>query len=103
MVRSLAGGAAVGTHVATDPMALVQRKGSTAMKMIVGVLLIALGVFALCYQGFTFFTTERAAEIGPLAIDVQKPHTIIFHPVLGVAALVVGGLIVMSDRKRALV
>ena len=71
------------------------------MKMIVGVLLIALGVVALCFQGFTFFTTERAAEIGPLAIDVQKPHTIIFHPVLGVVALVIGGLIVMSTRGKA--
>jgi len=73
------------------------------MKMLVGVLLVALGIVALCFQGFTFFTTERAAEVGPFAIDVQKPHTVIFHPVLGVAALVVGGLIVMSSRDKAAV
>jgi drug/metabolite transporter (DMT)-like permease len=73
------------------------------MKMIVGILLIVLGVAALCFQGFTFFTTERAAEVGPFAIDVQKPHTVIFHPVLGVAALVVGGLIVMSSRDKVAV
>ena len=81
----------------------IQQTESVAMKMLVGILLIALGVVALCFQGFTFFTTERAAEIGPLAIDVQKPHTVIFHPVLGVVALVVGGLIVMSSRGKATV
>ena len=70
------------------------------MKMIVGILLIALGIVALSYQGFTFFTTERAVDVGPFAIDVQKPHTIIFHPILGVVALVVGGLIIMSSREK---
>jgi drug/metabolite transporter (DMT)-like permease len=73
------------------------------MKMIIGILLIVLGIVALSYQGFTFFTTERAVDIGPLAIDVQKPHTIIFHPILGVVALVIGGLIIMSSRPKALV
>lgn len=71
--------------------------------MIVGILLIALGIVALSYQGFTFFTTERAVDVGPFAIDVQKPHTIIFHPILGVVSLVVGGLIIMSSREKVAV
>ncbi len=65
---------------------------------ILGVLLILLGVVALAFQGFTFFTTDRVAEAGPFHIDVQKPHTIIFHPVLGVVALIAGVVLVLSGR-----
>lgn len=67
---------------------------------IIGILLIVLGVVALSYQGFTFWTTERAAEVGPFAIDVQKPHTIVFHPILGVVSLIVGAMMLMADRRR---
>ena len=66
--------------------------------VVIGVLLIILGVVALTFQGFTFFTTDRAVDVGPLKIDVQKPHTIIFHPVLGVVALIVGAVLVLSGR-----
>jgi hypothetical protein len=61
---------------------------------IVGVLLVLFGIVALGFQGFTFFTTERVVDAGPLHIDVQRPHTIIFHPVAGAAALI-GGLVLV--------
>jgi hypothetical protein len=70
---------------------------------IIGIFLIVLGVVALTYQGFTFWTTERAAEVGPLAIDIQRPHTVVFHPVLGVVALIVGAMMLMADRRRSVV
>ena len=68
--------------------------------MVIGILLIVLGVCALMFQGVTYFTTERAAEVGPFAIDVQKPHTIIFHPIVGIAA-VVGGVACLVAGSRA--
>ena len=52
----------------------------------IGILLIVLGLVALSVGGFTFFTTERAVNAGPLQIDVQKPHTIILNPLVGVVA-----------------
>jgi membrane-bound ClpP family serine protease len=70
---------------------------------IVGILLVVLGVVALTYQGFTFWTTERAAEVGPFAIDIQRPHTVVFHPVLGVVALIVGAMMLLADRRRTVV
>ena len=67
--------------------------------VIIGVLLIVLGVVALSYQSITFFTTERAVDAGPLKIDVQKPHTIILHPIVGVVALGAGLLLVLLGRR----
>lgn len=66
---------------------------------ILGLLLIVFGVFALAFQGVTFFTTERAVDAGPLKIDVQKPHTIVFHPVVGIAALAGGTVLVLAGRR----
>lgn len=68
---------------------------------VIGVLLIVLGIVAMSYQGFTFFTHERVVDVGPLAIDVAKPHTIIFHPVLGVVALIVGAVLLLAGRRSS--
>ena len=64
-----------------------------------GLLLIVLGAVALTFQGFTFFTHDRLVEAGPFHIDVQKPHTIILHPIVGVVALVAGVALLLSGRQ----
>jgi hypothetical protein len=68
--------------------------------MVIGILLIVFGVAALMFQGVTYYTTERVAQAGPFAIDVQKPHTIVLHPVIGIAALV-GGIVMTMAGSRA--
>jgi hypothetical protein len=70
--------------------------------VVIGVLLILFGVAALAFQGLTFFTTERVVDAGPFKVDVQRPHTIIFHPVVGLAALAGGAVLVIAgSRSRA--
>jgi hypothetical protein len=66
---------------------------------VIGVLLIALGVVAMTYQGFTFFTHERVVDAGPFAIDISKPHTIVFNPLLGLVALIVGAVLLIAGRR----
>jgi hypothetical protein len=66
---------------------------------LIGLLFIVLGVVALAFQSFTFFTHERVAEAGPFAIDVAKPHTIVLHPVVGIVALAAGVVLVLSGRR----
>jgi hypothetical protein len=67
---------------------------------IIGVLLIVFGILALSIQSITYFTTERAVDIGPLQIDVQRPHTIVFHPFAGAVAVGAGLLLVVVGAKR---
>lgn len=68
---------------------------------LIGVLLVILGIAALAVGGFTFFTTERVVDAGPLQIDVQKPHTIILNPLVGIVAAVAGVALVLADRRSA--
>jgi hypothetical protein len=68
--------------------------------VVIGVLLILFGVAALAVQGITFFTSERVVDAGPFKVDVQKPHTIVFHPVVGLAALAGGAILVVTGSRR---
>lgn len=68
--------------------------------MIIGILLIVLGVAALMFQGFTYFTTERVAQAGPFAIDVQKPHTVVLHPIVGILSIAGGVACLFAGGSR---
>jgi len=67
---------------------------------IVGIVLIALGVVALAYQGITYTTTEQALDLGPLKVTAEKSHTIPLPPILGAIALIGGIVLVASTWKR---
>lgn len=58
--------------------------------VMIGLVLVILGVVALAVPSFTFFTTERVADVGFLKIDMSRPHTIVFNPVVGGIALLAG-------------
>jgi uncharacterized membrane protein HdeD (DUF308 family) len=65
----------------------------------VAVLLIVFGIVALGFQSFTYFTVEHVVDAGPSHVDVQKPHTIVFHPAVGAAALVAGVFLMLIGAK----
>jgi hypothetical protein len=68
----------------------------------VGVLLIALGLVALIYQGVTYTSRETVIDIGPLHATADREKTLPLPPVMGIVA-VAGGvmLLIAGVRKRA--
>ena len=58
---------------------------------IIGLILLILGIIALAVPSITYFTTERVADVGFLRIEVSRPHTIVFNPIVGVVALIATG------------
>lgn len=71
---------------------------------IVGILLIVLGVIAFAYGGLHFTTHEqkRVIDLGPLKVDanVEKEHAVPLPPILGVAALAGGVLLVWVGSRK---
>ena len=69
---------------------------------LLGLILIVVGLAALAYQGFTYTTRETVIDIGPIHATADRQRTIPLPPILGIAA-VVGGvvLLVTGARKRA--
>jgi drug/metabolite transporter (DMT)-like permease len=67
--------------------------------MLIGIVLIVIGVIALAYGGFSFTTSEKVAEVGPLKIEKDKTRSVPLPPVLGGLALV-GGLVLVVVGAR---
>ena len=69
--------------------------------VVIGLVLIVLGLVALAVPSFTFFTTERVADAGFFKIDISRPHTIVFNPIVGGLALAAGIVLVLLWRRTA--
>jgi hypothetical protein len=69
-------------------------------KIIIAIILIALGIAAFAYQGITYTTREKVVDLGPLQVTAEKTKTLPLPPIMGVIALV-GGivLLVMGSKK----
>jgi hypothetical protein len=68
--------------------------------MVVGILLIIIGIVAFAYGGFSFTTTEKVAEIGPLKVEKEKTRSLPLPPILGALALA-GGVILLVVGARS--
>ncbi|WP_395740899.1 DUF3185 domain-containing protein [Prosthecobacter sp.] len=64
------------------------------------IILIALGIVALTYQGFTYTTKEKAVDLGPIQVTAEKTHTVPLPPVLGGIALIGGIVMLVTSKKR---
>jgi hypothetical protein len=69
-------------------------------KIILAIMLIALGIAALAYQGITYTTREKVVDLGPIQVTAEKTKTLPLPPIVGAIALV-GGivLLVMGSKK----
>jgi flagellin-like protein len=88
-----------GVLAAKERIADARRQLMKALSGIFGLLLLVLGIVALIVPSITFFTTERVADVGFFAIDMAKPHTIVFNPIVGGAALIAGIVLMISSTR----
>jgi uncharacterized membrane protein YidH (DUF202 family) len=75
------------------------RRSGELMK-ILGIVLIIAGVIALVYGGFSYTTTKKAVDMGPIQIDRKESHSVPLPPVLGVIAIVGGGALLYFGAKK---
>ena len=61
-----------------------------------GSLLIIIGIIAFSYQGFTYTTTEKAVDLGPIQVTTEKEHTLPLPPLVGGICLVGGILLILK-------
>jgi len=65
------------------------------------IILIAVGIIALAYQGFTYTTREKVVDIGPLQVTTEKTKTLPLPPIVGMVALVGGVVLLVTGKKKA--
>jgi uncharacterized membrane protein YidH (DUF202 family) len=64
-----------------------------------GIVLIAAGLLALVYGGFTYTKETHEAKLGPLELSVKEQETVNVPIWAGVGAIVVGGLLLLVPKR----
>lgn len=67
--------------------------------LLVSIVLIAIGVVSLAYQGITYTTREKIVEVGPIKATAEREKTIPLPPILGGLALA-GGIVLLVVAAR---
>jgi hypothetical protein len=68
--------------------------------LIIAIVLIAIGVVSLAYQGITYTTNEKVLEVGPIKATAEKERTIPLPPILGGLALAGGVVLLLVGARR---
>ncbi|PKP41436.1 MAG: hypothetical protein CVT93_08430 [Bacteroidetes bacterium HGW-Bacteroidetes-10] len=67
-----------------------------------GIVIIIIGILLTIFTAFSFFTKEKVVDIGKLEITRDKPHNINWSPLIGIAVIGAGGIILWRSGKRSL-
>jgi len=67
---------------------------------VLAIVLIAAGILALVYGGFTYTQATHEANVGPISISVQDNRTVIIPIWAGVGAIVLGGALLLAGSRK---
>jgi hypothetical protein len=65
----------------------------------IGVLLIIAGIVVVAMRGIPYTKSRNEVEVGPLKVTSQERGMV--TPIIGIAAIVIGGVLVFAGRKPA--
>jgi hypothetical protein len=66
----------------------------------VAILIILIGLVLTIFTAFTFFTREKVVDIGNVEIARNKPHDVKWSPLIGIAIMGIGGVILWTSYKK---
>jgi uncharacterized membrane protein len=69
--------------------------------MLIGIILVALGIGALAYQGISYTSKEKIIDIGPIEASADTQKTIPLPPIVGTVAIAGGIVLVIFGRKKS--
>lgn len=69
------------------------------MSKTIGVILIVVGLIGLVWGGFTYTTTKKIVDLGPIQATREKTHSVPVPPIAGAIALAGGIGLLITGRK----
>jgi hypothetical protein len=66
-----------------------------------GIILIVAGILMFLFNGFSYKTEKRVANIGPVQIDKTENHTIGWPVYAGAITLIAGIAVIAVGGKKA--
>ncbi|MDP1648733.1 MAG: hypothetical protein Q8M01_11115 [Rubrivivax sp.] len=67
---------------------------------LVGIALIVAGALGLAYGSFSYTKDTSAVKLGPIELSVKEKETVNVPMWAGIAAIVVGGLLLVGGGRK---
>jgi hypothetical protein len=64
-------------------------------------IIIIVGLLMTLYTGFSYITKEKVVDMGKLEITKDNQHKVHWQPYLGIGMMVIGGVVLILDRKKS--
>jgi len=65
-----------------------------------GLIIMLLGLGLTIFTAFTFFTKEKVVDLGSVEITQNKPHHVNWSPLIGIAVMGIGGIVLWQSYKK---
>jgi len=66
----------------------------------IGIIIILIGLGLTIFTAFTIFTKEKVVDIGSVEITRDKPHHLNWSPLIGIAVIAIGGIVLWQSPKK---
>ena len=67
---------------------------------IAGIIIIVIGLGLTIFTATTIFTKEKVVDIGKIEITRNKPHYLNWSPLIGIAVMGIGGVVLWRASKK---
>jgi LPXTG-motif cell wall-anchored protein len=67
---------------------------------IIGIIIMIIGLVLAIFTAFSFFTEEKIMRVGTVELTHSQPHYISWSPFIGLAIMVIGGFLILLNRKK---
>jgi hypothetical protein len=65
-----------------------------------GIIIILIGLALTIFTTFTIFTKEKVVDVGKIEITRNKPHRLNWSPIIGIAVMGVGGVVLWKSSRK---
>ncbi len=65
-----------------------------------GIFIILLGLGLTIFTAFTYFTREKVVDLGKVEITANKRHHLTWSPLIGIAVMGIGGVVLLLSSKK---
>jgi hypothetical protein len=65
-----------------------------------GLAIFVIGLLITIFTGFKYVTREKVVDIGEIQISRDKTHNLAWSPLVGVAVMAVGGVVLFLGKKK---
>lgn len=65
-----------------------------------GIILLIVGLILTIFTSFKFFTKEKVVDLGKVEITTEKPHKVNWSPIIGIAIMGAGGIVLLLGYRK---